>query len=142
MEEIENKQEKLSRNIGGAKITLISELMMKGEFALIETDDPLLRFRCWKSISVLVDNRLTSEQKKKLKKLDKQVQDKSFFLNKYVNQQWIKGSKQWYENKYILNKNKMLFYSNIYIKYINFLLKKIGMDIRSKDESEGDIDDI
>ena len=139
-EQNEKTQEKLGINVSGAKATLISELMMKGENALIEQDDSLLRFRCWKSISILIDNRLTTPQKKKLKELEKVIQEKSYTKNKYVNQQWEKGSNSWYENRFILNKTKMLFYSNNYIKYVNLLLKQIGMDITSKDDSEGDVD--
>ncbi len=133
MEQIEQSEEKLVANLTATKIGLISELMVKGEQALIEDDNALLRFKCWQSVSILIDNQLSPERKKKLKTLEKKVIKESYKKNEYVNQQWERGSSSWYENQFILNKSKMLFYSNVYIKYLNFLLKKIGLDIQSRE---------
>ena len=52
----------------------------------------------------------------------------------------IIGSEEWRKNQYVLNKSNMFLYSNIYIKYVNGLLRRIGMDIQTKDESLGDIE--
>ena len=113
--------------------------MEQGEVALIEKNDVELRYKCWQSIAVLIDNRLEPKSRKRLKELQKLVRDKSYSKNKYVSQ-WKKGSEEWNKNQYTLNKGNMLLFSNVYIKFVNGLLKKIGMDIKSEDSALGELE--
>ncbi len=140
-QQISNKNdEKLAWNLSGSKIELISNLMAKGEMALVSNNDVHLQLKCWKSIATLIDNRLTPDQKQKLKLLYKDIRIKSYVKNKYVNQQWERGSSSWYENQFIPIPRKLEFYINQYAKYVNYLLKEIGMDIKTKDRTLQEIE--
>ena len=125
--------------MSAAKIGLISQLMQRGEMALIDNYNVKLRYDCWVSITTLIDNRLLSKHKKRLKEIQKLVREKSYTKNKYIDQ-YIKGSEEWNRNQYILNKEAMFLFSNVFIKYVNGLLKFIGMDIKSEDSSLGETD--
>ena len=139
-DQIINETETLSWNLSAAKIGLISQLMQRGEMALIDNNNNVeLRYQCWQSIAVLIDNRLEPKHRKRLKDIQKLVKEKSYSKNKFLNR-WVKGSEEWKKNQYVLNKSNMFLYSNIYIKYVNGLLRRIGMDIQTKDESLGDIE--
>ncbi len=113
--------------------------MQRGEMALIDNYNVKLRYDCWVSITTLIDNRLLSKHKKRLKEIQKLVREKSYTKNKYIDQ-YIKGSEEWNRNQYILNKEAMFLFSNVFIKYVNGLLKFIGMDIKSEDSSLGETD--
>ena len=132
--------EKLAWNISGSKIDLISNLMAKGEMALVNDNDVNLQLKCWKSIATLIDNRLTPEQKRNLNRRYLNISKKSYVKNKNVDQQWEMGCRQWYEHQYIPIQKKLEFYVNEYAKYVNYLLKKIGMDIKTKDNTLEELD--
>lgn len=135
-QEISNRNnEKLAWNLSGSKIDLISKLMGRGEMALVEDNDPTLQLKCWKSIATLIDNRLSLDQKRHLKKLYVNISKKAYIKNKYVDEQWERGCWQWYQNQYISIPKRLEIYVNEYVKYVNYLLKKIGMDIKTKDNS-------
>lgn len=138
-EQIINDTEKLSWNLSAAKIGLISQLMQRGEMSMIDNNNVELRYQCWQSIAVLIDNRLEPKHRKRLKEIQKIVKVKSYSKNKFIGR-WVKGSEEWKKHQYVLNKSNMFLYSNVYIKYVNGLLKRIGMDIQTKDESLGDIE--
>ncbi len=134
-EEIEQEiQEKVGWNIGDTKLRIISEMMTEGERSLIIDDNPVRRLKCWRSISILIDNRLNTRQRAVLRKLERDIKSKGYIKNRYVDKQWVRGCAQWYENQFILKTKPYLFYSNRYVKYINKLLKDLGMDIPSKVE--------
>lgn len=131
----QRNDEKLAWNISGNKIELISKLMDRGEMAIVEGFDINLRLRCWKSIALLIDNRLTKKQKNNLMILYRDIKKKSYIKNKFVNEQWVKGSRPWYYSKYIPNQKKLDYYINKYVEYVNYLLKVIGIDIATKDNT-------
>lgn len=134
-----NDSAPLAWNLSAGRIGTINSLMQAGETAWIENNDVVKRYNCWRSISVLIDNRLLPKHKKRLKELQKLVRDKSYSKNLNVSI-YIEGSDEWMRNQSILNKENMLLFSNVYIKYVNGLLKSIGMDIKSEDSDVGELE--
>lgn len=92
-------------------------------------------FNCWKQIAIIIDNRITKEEQDKLLKLEIQIYEKGM----------LAISKE--ENSY-LTKNERIIPNGIvykflvekYAKYVNHLLKEIGMDMKTKDFSDEEMD--
>ena len=141
---IQERKEQTAYNMNQHKVNLIAKLQFDAEEALLNfkikpADRIAIRYQCWQSIATLIDNRLSTAEKNKLIELQKEYNNNFKKLNPIKNK-YIEGSDNYNLTQYIPNISRMKFYSTKYIKYVEYLMRKIGIDIESKDSKSGAFD--
>ena len=126
-------RDQTSWNLSEYKINIIGNLMQQAtRSALIHNYNKSLD--CWKQIALIIDNRLEKKEREKLEDLEKEIIEKGI---KIISEQ---ENSNLDDSDRIVHKPIFGHYAREYSKYVNELLKNVGMDMKTKDWSEEELD--
>lgn len=124
-----DERDQTSWNLSEWKINLIGQLLTRATTEYLQQRSDKA-FETWKQIALLIDNRLEPKEQEDLKLLEKKVKEKGMLSSPKTTKM---GDVLIYTP---------LFNSLVmdYARFVNVLLKRVGMDIKTRDSGEEDLD--
>ena len=137
------EQEQTAYNMNQHKVNIIAKLMMDAEEVMMDlklkpVDRIAFRYQIYQSISTLIYNRTKEKERNLLEYLKRQYTKNCRIPNPHKNL-YLEGSEMWIKTKTIPNIVQMKQRSEKFIQYVGILMKRIGIDIQSKNSSIYDV---